>query len=305
MRQPTRGAAPAKEGEPGRGAPSREAGQTRGAVCPGQGGAAGAHGAGLALGWGSRCLGLRAPRDSADRPWHREGLPPRAPRTRAPPEPRPLSDPGAPGTPNPAPRVSQPADGRGRMGTRFGHLPRRPLAVRAQPTALLQLGDPEAAPQQVSPALQLPEYGPGGGGSDREMGRLGPGTDGGAVRQTDGGGPVETPDGLTSVGCCCGETQAARKGSLATSGRDTWTPQAQEEGPHLSYLKMDQRPEGRWTPPRRPRAPSLAKGSEPPSCSAEAKRTKGLPLQEPGAAASRGAEGHAWRAVCGLSSRDR
>ncbi|XP_012590228.1 PREDICTED: sushi, nidogen and EGF-like domain-containing protein 1 [Condylura cristata] len=82
---------------------------------------------------------ITSPRDSADRPWHREVLPARAPRNKASPEPRLLSDRGAPRTPSPAPKVSDPVDSRGRVGTKLSHPPRRPLPMSARECAARRL----------------------------------------------------------------------------------------------------------------------------------------------------------------------
>ncbi|XP_029081207.1 sushi, nidogen and EGF-like domain-containing protein 1 isoform X7 [Monodon monoceros] len=103
---------------------------------------------------------ITSARDGADRRWHREGLPPRALRTRpAParlPELRLLNDPGAPATPTQAPRFSELVDGRGRVSASFRSSPGRRVTVRSQPTALVQLENAEEVPEQVSLALQLP-----------------------------------------------------------------------------------------------------------------------------------------------------
>ncbi|XP_059785117.1 sushi, nidogen and EGF-like domain-containing protein 1 isoform X10 [Balaenoptera ricei] len=103
---------------------------------------------------------ITSARDGADRRWHREGLPPRALRTRpAParlPELRLLNDPGAPAPPTQAPRFSELVDGRGRVSASFRSSPGRRVTVRSQPTALVQLENAEEVPEQVSLALQLP-----------------------------------------------------------------------------------------------------------------------------------------------------
>ncbi|KAM9085432.1 sushi, nidogen and EGF-like domain-containing protein 1 isoform 7-T9 [Megaptera novaeangliae] len=103
---------------------------------------------------------ITSARDGADRRWHREGLPPRALRTRPAPARLPelhlLNDPGAPAPPTQAPRFSELVDGRGRVSASFRSSPGRRVTVRSQPTALVQLENAEEVPEQVSLALQLP-----------------------------------------------------------------------------------------------------------------------------------------------------
>nr|XP_058909701.1 sushi, nidogen and EGF-like domain-containing protein 1 isoform X3 [Kogia breviceps] len=105
---------------------------------------------------------ITSARDGADRRWHREGLPPRALRTRPSParlpELRLLNDPGAPAPPTQAPRFSELVDGRGRVSASFRSSPGRRVTVRSQPTALVQLENAEEVPERVSLALQLPGH---------------------------------------------------------------------------------------------------------------------------------------------------
>ncbi|XP_066883443.1 sushi, nidogen and EGF-like domain-containing protein 1 isoform X1 [Kogia breviceps] len=80
---------------------------------------------------------ITSARDGADRRWHREGLPPRALRTRPSParlpELRLLNDPGAPAPPTQAPRFSELVDGRGRVSASFRSSPGRRVTVRSRP----------------------------------------------------------------------------------------------------------------------------------------------------------------------------
>ncbi|KAM6178478.1 LOW QUALITY PROTEIN: sushi, nidogen and EGF-like domain-containing protein 1 [Rhynchocyon petersi] len=105
---------------------------------------------------------ITSQRESSDRRWHQGGHP-RVLRNRPPParlpELRLLSDRGIPETPTQPPRFSELVDGRGHVSARFSSLPSKLAALRAEPTALVQLENPVESPEPASLALELSEHG--------------------------------------------------------------------------------------------------------------------------------------------------